>query len=279
LITKHTHDTPLPGWGVEKSPASTPLPRLPRGRGLLVIDGEVGTRTKLYVALRKQGFAVWLAANGRQAIELSQEHGENIDLVLLDVHLAWLDGVQTLQALREVNPCLRCCFMSSHPGNYAKELGKWGVERFFVKPFDMAELVEELQFLLAAADPNNSATIAGPVLLHADTAAPPANERRSGVRYLCRLEGACHPVGHFRPEEWWPGMLRDISVVGGRLLLPRRFEVGTLLAIELPDAEGEYTRSLLARVGRVTKAPEGKWELGANFATRLAEEELRALFW
>jgi CheY-like chemotaxis protein len=280
VIAKHVHDTPLPGLEAKKPQAgSTPLPCLPRGRGLLIVDSDVGTRTKLYVAFRKRGFAVWLAAHGRQAVQLCQQEGENIDLVLLDVHLPWLDGAQTLEALRAVNPRLRCCFMSAHPGNYTNELAKWGVERFIAKPFAMADLVADVTALLAAADADETSVIAKPVLLHAEAAAPPGSERRSGVRYRCRLEGACHPIGSFPTQERWPGLLQDISLAGARVLLPRRFEVGTLLAVDLPDRDGEYTRRLLARVGRLASSVEGQWELGGNFTTPLTEDELRALFW
>jgi CheY-like chemotaxis protein len=245
----------------------------------LIVDSEVGMRTRLYVAFRKKGFAVWLAANARQAVQLCQEEGEHIDLVLLDVHLPWLDGAQTLEALRAVNPRLRCCFMSDHPGDYAHELAKWGVERFIAKPFATAKLVEEITSLLSAADADESRGVARPVLLYADVAMLPGGERRSGVRYRCRVEGACHPIGHFRTDERWPGLLQDISLAGARVLLPRRFEVGTLLAVDLPDPDGEYTRRLLARIGRIASGPEGQWELGGNFPTPLTDDELRALFW
>jgi CheY-like chemotaxis protein len=236
-------------------------------------------RTKLYVAFRKQGFAVWLAATGRQAVQLCQQVGEQIDLVLLDVHLPWLDGVQTLDTLRQVNPRLRGCFMSAHPGNYTHELAQWGVERFIAKPFETAKLIEDITSVLAAADKDESTAITRPMLLHADVAVVPGRERRSEVRYRCRLEGACHPIGHFRTDERWPGLLQDISLAGARVLLPRRFEVGTLLAVDLAGPNGEYRSRLLARVARIASATEGQWELGGNLANPLTEEELRALFW
>jgi CheY-like chemotaxis protein len=71
--------------------------------------------------LGEEGFAVWLAGDGEEALELYRRHSQEIDLVLLEVRLPGLDGPQTLAALRQLNPGVRCCFLSGPFGDYTDE--------------------------------------------------------------------------------------------------------------------------------------------------------------
>src|SRR3954470_11871134 len=82
-----------------EEPAGT-LPAQGRRRGVLVVDDEECVRDVLDAMLRQQGFAVWLAADGWEALEVYRLHLAAIDLVLLDVRMPGLDGPATLTALR-----------------------------------------------------------------------------------------------------------------------------------------------------------------------------------
>jgi len=86
--------------------AKMPEARCPRPRkfGILIVDEEAYMRNGLRVWLRQHGFAVWLAADDREALELYRRHQEVIDLVLVDVGMAGLDGPKTLAEFREINP-------------------------------------------------------------------------------------------------------------------------------------------------------------------------------
>jgi len=116
--------------------------------GVLVVDDEDGLRRLLATGMRRRGFAVWLAAGEREALELYQAHDTDIDVVLMDVRMPGRDGPQVLAALREQHPQVRCCFMSGDPGEHTedglRELGALTVVR---KPFrvdDVAMLLTEL---------------------------------------------------------------------------------------------------------------------------------------
>jgi CheY-like chemotaxis protein len=118
--------------------------------GVLVVDDELSVRSLLDMALRQQGFAVWQAANGNEALELYRDHCRDIALVLLDVRMPGLDGVQTLTGLQAVNPNVLCCFMSGHIGDYSQErLVDLGAARVFAKPFRVADIVQVAQELTA----------------------------------------------------------------------------------------------------------------------------------
>jgi CheY-like chemotaxis protein len=110
-----------------------------------VVDDDVLIRTLLHVALCRQGLAVWVAADGAEALRLYRQHRVKIDLVLLDVNMPGLDGPQTLELLRAENPSLRACLMSGARDHYSEaELAALGVTCFFAKPFQVADLLQQL---------------------------------------------------------------------------------------------------------------------------------------
>ena len=66
---------------------------------ILVVDDEIGIRETLTGILEDEGFDVTTAASGEEALELAARHSP--DLVMLDVWLPGIDGLETLSALRE----------------------------------------------------------------------------------------------------------------------------------------------------------------------------------
>jgi CheY-like chemotaxis protein len=116
-----------------------------RACGILVVDDEEGVRGVLKVRMRQQGFTVWLAADGQEALDLYRRHREDIDVVLLDVRMPGRDGPQTLAALQQLNPQIRCCFMSGDLGSYTEErLRGLGAAAVLPKPFHLDEVAQAL---------------------------------------------------------------------------------------------------------------------------------------
>jgi CheY-like chemotaxis protein len=125
----------------------------PRKYGILIADDEGSVRDRLNVGMRRQGFAVWLAGNGQEALDLYRRHRETIDVVLLDVCMPGLDGLETLFALQELNPQICCCFMSGTVGRHTEErLCKWSAAAVVPKPFSLAEVAQVLLELASKAD-------------------------------------------------------------------------------------------------------------------------------
>src|SRR5438132_14371975 len=136
------------GWLAK--PEAPPVTR--RTYGILVADDQLGVGSVLDVALRQEGFTVWLAVNGREALELYRRHRQTIDVVLLDVRMPGWDGPQTLAALRELNPKIRCCFMSGDISRVDDwQLRDWGAAGMFQKPFELAEAAHALRELASKA--------------------------------------------------------------------------------------------------------------------------------
>ncbi len=125
------------------SAGDTPVPA--RKYGILAVDDDEGVRGVLGIGLRQLGFAVWLAAGGSEALDLYRRHHEAIDVVLLDVRMPGTDGPQTLAALQELNPRIRCCFMSGDLGGYTEEgLRNLGAATVVDKPFRLGEIAQAL---------------------------------------------------------------------------------------------------------------------------------------
>jgi CheY-like chemotaxis protein len=125
-----------------------------RPPGVLIVDDDLAVRTLLNLVLREHGFAVWQTADGCKALKAYQGHRDDIDLVLLDVRMPGLDGPQTLAALHQLNPQLRCCFMTGDWGRYSEEeLMERGAERIIYKPFRLDQVAQLLHKLISAASP------------------------------------------------------------------------------------------------------------------------------
>jgi DNA-binding response OmpR family regulator len=126
-----------------------PTVRQSHGRpGVLVADGDHLVRIMVQLGLERNGFDVWLASNGREAIRLYRTHRERIGVVLLDVRLPDLDGPATLDALRQLHPEVLACFMGGDTGDHEpEELRQRGAAYVVAKPFLLNELANVLRLL------------------------------------------------------------------------------------------------------------------------------------
>jgi anti-anti-sigma factor len=116
--------------------------------GVLVVDDEPGVRSVLEAWLRREGFEVWSAAHGQQAVELYRRYQDVIAVVLLEVVMPGMDGPHTLIALQKICPAVRCCFMTGNPNGYTEEcLWLLGAVRVFRKPFAFPEVLDVLKQL------------------------------------------------------------------------------------------------------------------------------------
>ena len=120
---------------------------------LLVVEDEAGVLKLMEAALRHYGFAVKLAASGKEAIDLYQrQHHDQIALILLDVQMPGKDGPTTLSALQKINPDVRFCFISGNTGKYdAQELRAMGAAHVFQKPFASLSLFARLLWRLVGS--------------------------------------------------------------------------------------------------------------------------------
>jgi two-component system OmpR family response regulator len=116
---------------------------------VLVVDDDDGMRKLLEVALTRHGFRVRVTADGREAVQLYEQHKDDIDAVVLDVRMPVCDGPKALADLQRVNPNVRAVFVTGFPGDHDVDgLLARGAAGVFQKPFSLLELVEFLRKLI-----------------------------------------------------------------------------------------------------------------------------------
>jgi CheY-like chemotaxis protein len=139
--------------------AESPADALASSRqyGILVVDDEASLREMLYIGLEQEGFAVWLAANGREAFEVYRCQRAAIDVVVLDIQMPELNGPQTLAGLQNLSPQIRCCFLSADFESYTEDkLRSLGAAAVLRKPIALHEFAHVLRQLASTADLTSS---------------------------------------------------------------------------------------------------------------------------
>lgn len=113
--------------------------------GVLVVDDEELVRSVLEMGLTRSGFTAWVAKSGEEAVEQYRAHRDEIALVLLDVRMPGMNGLQTLIALQAINPAVKVCFLTGCTGELSEaDLLAHGALRVRYKPFRLSELLGEL---------------------------------------------------------------------------------------------------------------------------------------
>jgi two-component system response regulator PilR (NtrC family) len=106
---------------------------------ILVVDDEPSMRDMLRIVLRRDGYDVQVAENGRQAIALLQR--EPVDLLLSDIRMPDITGVDVLRAAKESNRDIVAFMMTAFAStDSAVEAMRLGAVDYFTKPFSMDEL-------------------------------------------------------------------------------------------------------------------------------------------
>jgi DNA-binding response OmpR family regulator len=111
---------------------------------ILVIEDNLDLRDYLRLALESQGYDVLTARNGQEA--LGYMNGHPVDVVLTDLFMPEMDGIETIAALRKSFPNVRVVAMSGRPGvDYLAVARELGVNQTLRKPFDIEELLAALK--------------------------------------------------------------------------------------------------------------------------------------
>jgi DNA-binding NtrC family response regulator len=110
---------------------------------LLVDDEEQFVKT-LAQRLETRGFTVNVVFNGKDAIAYMQEH--EVDVVILDVLMPEMDGIETLGQMKKINPIAEVIMLTGHATvETAIEGMKVGAFDYLMKPTEMQALVEKIE--------------------------------------------------------------------------------------------------------------------------------------
>jgi len=116
---------------------------------ILIIDDEEDIREILFYYLQKEGYQVLQASNGREGIEMAIAHKP--DLVLLDVMMPEMDGIEVCQTLRENSKTkdVRICFLTARNEDYSQIAGlDAGADDYVSKPVKPKVLASRIKAIL-----------------------------------------------------------------------------------------------------------------------------------
>src|SRR5271157_858590 len=107
---------------------------------ILVVDDEESICQSLKAILSDEGYQVLVAGSGEEAVKIVEE--EMPQLVLLDIWLPGMDGLETLQAIKKVNPKVLVIIMSGHGTiETAVKATKLGAFDFIEKPLSLDKII------------------------------------------------------------------------------------------------------------------------------------------
>lgn len=137
-------------------PPPPPVPA-PAGRGevILVVDDEPRIRDAARRALIKQGYQIIVAADGVEAMALFASQREKIKLILTDIMMPHMDGIEMIRRIRKLDSHVKVIAASglvsaSDSHQRFKELATLGVKIFLDKPFSIERLLEAIRVSLDA---------------------------------------------------------------------------------------------------------------------------------
>jgi two-component system, OmpR family, response regulator TrcR len=127
------------------------LPRINRADGspirVLLVDDEPALTNLVKMALHYEGWTVEVAHNGREAVTKFDEVGP--DVLVLDIMLPDVDGLQILQRIREADNYTPTLFLTARDSVMDRVTGLTaGADDYMTKPFSLEELVARLRGLL-----------------------------------------------------------------------------------------------------------------------------------
>ncbi|MEW6361919.1 MAG: sigma-54-dependent transcriptional regulator [Pyrinomonadaceae bacterium] len=106
---------------------------------ILIVDDEQSYRQLLTLVFESDGHSIRTASNGREALELIK--AEPADVIITDVRMPDMDGIELLKSAREYQPDIGVVLMTAFASvETAREAFKLGADDFIQKPFDVEEL-------------------------------------------------------------------------------------------------------------------------------------------
>jgi CheY-like chemotaxis protein len=113
------------------------------GQLILVVEDELSVREVTRRTLENNGYRVLTASDGTEALALFVQHARDVNAVLTDMVMPFMDGAATIRALRRINatvPIIAASGMMSH--RQEAEATGANVQAFLSKPFTAEQLLK-----------------------------------------------------------------------------------------------------------------------------------------
>jgi DNA-binding NtrC family response regulator len=118
----------------------TALRKCPEFPTIMLVEDEEGTRERLARMLKKEGWRVFQAGDGEEALKLFQQ--EKVDIAVLDIKMPKKDGIQTLHEMREITRDFEAIILTGYGDEKsAIQALRDGAINFLKKPLDVEQLI------------------------------------------------------------------------------------------------------------------------------------------
>jgi DNA-binding response OmpR family regulator len=118
---------------------------------ILLVDDDVGVQFFIWQTLKAEGFTVLTAGDGKAALEASRSHPGSIDLLLSDVEMPRMDGLELCRNIAAERPGIKVLMMSGEPA-CKEQVSRSGLP-FLQKPFTRTALRDSIEALLGPIPP------------------------------------------------------------------------------------------------------------------------------
>lgn len=109
---------------------------------ILLVDDEEGIQLLYREEFEDEGYDVASAYSGDEAIEKFTQNPP--DLVILDINMPGMSGIEVLRRMKEINPDLPVILSSAYQ-EYKQDFGSWASEEYIVKSANMDELKQAVK--------------------------------------------------------------------------------------------------------------------------------------
>ena len=114
---------------------------------ILLADDEKHIRLVFKEQLEEEGYVIDLASDGFEALEKLKE--QRFDLVVLDIRMPGMDGIETLNEIKKIDKDQRVILCSAY-GEFKQDLSSWASDAYAMKSADARELKDTIKNILGA---------------------------------------------------------------------------------------------------------------------------------
>ena len=123
---------------------------------ILLVDDEEATLKMMRLMITQLGFNITALKSPQQALELFRQHPEAFDLVMTDLTMSQMTGVEFAEKIHEIQPKLPIILMTGYTKNEHDTipLDQFGIRKYLKKPLKMKEIASVINELIIPASEN-----------------------------------------------------------------------------------------------------------------------------